>query len=96
MPAAATTPRLLKTAKQTKPLDAGGADSKHGTYGAVIEEEGRTKLMASGGAVTVWFEPTSKVHIFLPPAHDGRAECWGPCLTAVSVQLPHEQRAAPR
>lgn len=56
----------LRTVVQTAPLDASGADSKHGTYGAVIREEGRLKLLAPGGAATAWFDPMSKVHVFTP------------------------------
>ena len=56
----------LRTTVQTAPLDASGADSKHGTYGAVIREQGRPKLLAPGGAATAWFDPMSKVHVFTP------------------------------
>ena len=57
----------LKTTVMTAPLDAGGADNKHGTYGLTFEENGVTKIMAPGGASTAWFAPMSKVHIFTPP-----------------------------
>lgn len=50
-----------------RPLDAGGASSKHGTYGVVFQEEGSTRIMAPGGASTAWFDPVSKVHVFEPP-----------------------------
>lgn len=56
----------LQTRKRAEPLDASGADSKHGTYGAVIVEDGKHKLMSPGGAATAWFDPMSKVHVFLP------------------------------
>ena len=50
----------------TRPLDAAGADDKHGTYGAVITEGGKEKLLSPGGASTAWFDPMSKVHVFTP------------------------------
>lgn len=56
----------LQTTVSTKPLDASGADSKHGTYGVVIEERGEKKILAAGGAATAWFDPMSKVHVFTP------------------------------
>jgi hypothetical protein len=58
----------LATTVQTTPLDATGADSKHGTYGVTIVEEGVAKILAPGGAATAWFDPMSKVHVFVPPA----------------------------
>jgi hypothetical protein len=57
----------LATTVRTAPLDATGADSKHGTYGVTIVEDGVRKIMAPGGAATAWFDPMSKVHIFIPP-----------------------------
>jgi hypothetical protein len=57
----------LQTTVETTPLDATGADAKHGTYGVTITEEGVQKIMAPGGATTAWFDPTSKVHVFTPP-----------------------------
>ncbi len=57
----------LATTVATAPLDATGADLKHGTYGVTIVEEGVTKIMAPGGASTAWFDPMSKVHVFTPP-----------------------------
>jgi hypothetical protein len=57
----------LATTVTTGPLDATGADSKHGTYGVTIVENGVRKIMAPGGAATAWFDPMSKVHIFIPP-----------------------------
>lgn len=57
----------LKTTVLTAPLDATGADNKHGTYGLTFEENGVTKIMAPGGASTAWFAPMSRVHIFTPP-----------------------------
>ena len=48
--------------------NAAGATSKHGTFGVVYAEDGVTKIMAPGGAATAWFDPMSKVHIFIPPA----------------------------
>jgi hypothetical protein len=56
----------LETTVETEPLDATGADSKHGTYGVPFVEEGVTKIMAPGGAATAWFDPMSKVHVFIP------------------------------
>ena len=56
----------LRTTVRTTPLDASGADSKHGTYGAVIAENGRQKIISPGGAATAWFDPMSKVHVFEP------------------------------
>jgi hypothetical protein len=57
----------LATTVTTAPLDATGADSKHGTYGVTIVENGVRKIMAPGGAATAWFDPMSRVHIFIPP-----------------------------
>src|SRR6266536_3264350 len=54
----------LQTTVRTTPLDASGADSKHGTYGAVISENGQEKIISPGGAATAWFDPMSKVHVF--------------------------------
>jgi hypothetical protein len=59
--------KRLRTVVDSQPLDAGGADNKHGTYGVTIQENGVTKIMAAGGASTAWFAPMSKVHVFLPP-----------------------------
>jgi hypothetical protein len=59
--------RLLESRFQTEPLDATGATSKHGTYGVVFQENERRKIMAPGGAATAWFDPMSKVHVFVPP-----------------------------
>jgi hypothetical protein len=56
----------LQTTVRTTPLDASGADSKHGTYGAVISENGQEKIISPGGAATAWFDPMSKVHVFTP------------------------------
>lgn len=56
----------LETTVETTPLDATGADAKHGTYGVPFTEDGVTKLMAPGGASTAWFDPMSKVHVFTP------------------------------
>ena len=61
----------LRTTVRTTPLDASGADAKHGTYGVVYAEDGVTKIMAPGGAATAWFDPMSKVHVFTPPASCG-------------------------
>ncbi len=58
----------LQTTVTTTPLDATGADSKHGTYGATIVENGVPKILAPGGAATAWFDPISKVHVFIPPS----------------------------
>lgn len=58
----------LQTTVATAPLDASGADAKHGTYGVTFVEEGVAKIMAPGGASTAWFDPMSKVHVFIPPA----------------------------
>lgn len=58
----------LETTVETTPLDATGADAKHGTYGVTIVEEGVPKIMAPGGASTAWFDPMSKVHVFTPPS----------------------------
>lgn len=58
----------LKTTVRTTPMDATAADSKHGTYGVAFVENGVRKIMAPGGAATAWFDPMSKVHIFIPPA----------------------------
>ena len=57
----------LQTSFATQPLDASGADAKHGTYGVTIVEDGVPKIMAPGGASTAWFDPMSKVHVFIPP-----------------------------
>jgi hypothetical protein len=57
----------LRTRVRTEPLDATGADNKHGTYGIAFRENGRTRIMAPGGASTAWFDPISKVHVFTPP-----------------------------
>jgi hypothetical protein len=57
----------LETTVSNTPLDAAGADAKHGTYGVTITEEGVQKIMAPGGAATAWFDPMSKVHVFTPP-----------------------------
>jgi hypothetical protein len=56
----------LQTTVRITPLDASGADSKHGTYGAVIRENGQEKIISPGGAATAWFDPMSKVHVFTP------------------------------
>jgi hypothetical protein len=56
----------LQPTVQTTPLDASGAESKHGTYGAVITENGQQKIVSPGGASTAWFDPMSKVHVFTP------------------------------
>jgi hypothetical protein len=56
----------LVTSVATTPLDATGADQKHGTYGVTIVEQGVPKIMAPGGAGTAWFDPMSKVHVFTP------------------------------
>ena len=56
----------LETTYATTPLDATGADAKHGTYGVTIRENGVSKIMAPGGASTAWFDPVSKVHVFTP------------------------------
>jgi hypothetical protein len=56
----------LQTTVRTTPLDATGADNKHGTYGAVISENGQEKIISPGGAATAWFDPMSKVHVFTP------------------------------
>jgi hypothetical protein len=61
--------RRLRTTVRKTPLDATGADAKHGTYGVVFRENGTMKIMAPGGAATAWFDPMSKVQIFLPPSH---------------------------
>jgi hypothetical protein len=58
--------RLEATVENT-PLDAAGADAKHGTYGVTVTEDGVQKIMAPGGAATAWFDPMSKVHVFTPP-----------------------------
>ena len=58
----------LATTYATTPLDASGADAKHGTYGVTIVENGVQKVMAPGGASTAWFDPMSKVHVFTPPS----------------------------
>jgi hypothetical protein len=57
----------LETTVENTPLDAAGADAKHGTYGVTITEDGVQKIMAPGGAATAWFDPISKVHVFTPP-----------------------------
>ncbi|MBA3630440.1 MAG: hypothetical protein H0W55_12360 [Actinobacteria bacterium] len=59
---------FLESTVETEPLDASGATSKHGTYGVRFRESATTKIMAPGGAATAWFDPTSKVHVFDPPA----------------------------
>jgi hypothetical protein len=59
--------RVLRSRVRTRPRDATGATSKHGTYGVVFRERGRTRIMAPGGAATAWFDPMSKVHVFAPP-----------------------------
>ena len=59
--------RRLRTRTRTRPLDAAGAISKHGTYGVPFREDGTARIMAPGGAPTAWFDPTSKVHVFTPP-----------------------------
>jgi hypothetical protein len=56
----------LETTVEKTPLDATGADAKHGTYGVTFVEDGATKIMAPGGASTAWFDPVSKVHVFVP------------------------------
>jgi hypothetical protein len=56
----------LETTVDTTPLDATGADAKHGTYGVTIVEDGVSKIMAPGGASTAWFDPMSRVHVFTP------------------------------
>ena len=56
----------LETTFERTPLDATGADAKHGTYGVTIVEEGVPKIMAPGGASTAWFDPMSRVHVFIP------------------------------
>jgi hypothetical protein len=63
--------RRLRSTVRTEPLDATGATSKHGTYGVTFVEEGTTKIMAPGGAATAWFDPMSKVHVFIPPGGCG-------------------------
>jgi hypothetical protein len=55
-----------ETTVETTPLDATGADAKHGTYGVTIVEEGVAKILAPGGAATAWFDPMSRVHVFVP------------------------------
>lgn len=64
--------RRLRTRTRTRPLDAAGAISKHGTYGVPFQEDGTAKIMAPGGAPTAWFDPTSKVHVFTPPRRCAR------------------------
>jgi hypothetical protein len=59
--------RVLESTVRTEPLDATGATSKHGTFGVRFVEEGVTKIMAPGGAATAWFDPMSKVHVFISP-----------------------------
>jgi hypothetical protein len=59
--------RVLRSRVRTRGRDASGATSKHGTYGVVFRERGRTRIMAPGGAATAWFDPISKVHVFTPP-----------------------------
>jgi hypothetical protein len=59
--------RRLRTRIRTRPRDASGATTKHGTYGVVFLERGRARIMAPGGASTAWFDPMSKVHVFTPP-----------------------------
>ena len=58
--------RVLRSRVRKRPRDATGATSKHGTYGVVFREAGRTRIMAPGGAATAWFDPMSKVHVFTP------------------------------
>lgn len=60
--------RLLEATVRDKPTDAGGATSKHGTYGIPFVERGVTRIMAPGGASLAWFAPMSRVHVFTPPA----------------------------
>ena len=60
--------RRLRTRTRTRPLDGAGAISKHGTYGVPFREDGVARIMAPGGAPTAWFDPSSKVHVFTPPA----------------------------
>ncbi len=64
--------RLLESTVQDKPVDAGGATSKHGTYGIPFTEGGVKKIMAPGGASLAWFAPMSRVHVFTPPARCDR------------------------
>jgi N-acetylneuraminic acid mutarotase len=59
--------RRLRARVRTRPRDAGGATTKHGTYGVAFRERGSTRIMAPGGASTAWFDPMSKVHVFTPP-----------------------------
>jgi hypothetical protein len=59
--------RLLDATFSQTPLDASGAASKHGTYGIPFVEDGLTRIMAPGGAATAWFDPMSRVHVFIPP-----------------------------
>jgi hypothetical protein len=59
--------RVLNSRVRARNRDASGATSKHGTYGVVFRERGRTRIMAPGGAATAWFDPMSKVHVFTPP-----------------------------
>ena len=61
--------RRLESTIRTQPLDATGATTKHGTFGVPFVERGVTKVMAPGGAATAWFDPMSKVHVFVPPDH---------------------------
>jgi hypothetical protein len=60
--------RLVEPTFAKQPYDASGVTSKHGTYGLVFEEQGQRKIMAPGGASTAWFDPMSRVHVFVPPA----------------------------
>jgi hypothetical protein len=60
--------RLVEPTFSKEPYDASGVTSKHGTYGLVFEEQGQKKIMAPGGAGTAWFDPMSRVHVFVPPA----------------------------
>lgn len=43
--------------------------SRHGTYGIAFVENGKTRIMAPGGAITAWFNPISQVHVFTPPSN---------------------------
>lgn len=60
--------KILESPVAKAPFDAGGATSKHGTYGLTYVENGVTKIMAPGGANLAWFSPMSRVHVFTPPA----------------------------
>ena len=61
--------RLVEPTFAKEPYDASGVISKHGTYGLAFEEQGQKKIMAPGGAATAWFDPMSRVHVFIPPAN---------------------------